>query len=398
MAISNWIAPSVIAYTGPKFGMVLGGIPYCLFMAVFFRPYLGTLYASSILLGIGAAVLWTSQGVFLTINSSDQTMSRNAGMFWAILQLSNLWGNIFATVELSGQKSIDSALRTRLFVGLLCAAILGVLLFLVLRYPGKRDRGRTATSRSTSTKVRCLHCTTKWREWVWLREIRQSFRLLMTLKMLLLAITFAYTGFMLTFWSGVFGTSIHFTKVLGDERNYLLGLSGVVIGLGEITSGALFGFLGSTIKRRGRSSIAVLGVVLQLISYLLIFLFFPFDSPSHETDLATYVAPNKDVALICSFLLGFGDAAINVQIYALLGNTYSADSAPAFALFKFVQSVTAAIAFFYATMTLPGQLVIVTATGILGAASFCIVELLNHREETKGLEIQLQSPKKSTNL
>ena len=45
-----------------------------------------------------------------------------------------------------------------------------------------------------------------------------------------------FLGFMLTFYSGVFGTSIHSTKQFGEERNYLLGLSGVIIGIGEITS------------------------------------------------------------------------------------------------------------------------------------------------------------------
>ena len=35
------------------------------------------------------------------------------------------------------------------------------------------------------------------------------------------------------------------------------------------------------------------------------------------------------------------------QIYSILGFMYTEDSAPAFALFKFVQSLFAAIAFFY---------------------------------------------------
>ncbi|OQV22320.1 UNC93-like protein MFSD11 [Hypsibius exemplaris] len=388
MAASNWIAPSMIAYTGPKFGMFLGGVPYCLFMAVFLRPYLGTLYASSVLLGIGAAVLWTSQGVFLTINSTDKTMSRNAGMFWAILQLSNLWGNIFATVQLTGQSSIDPDVRFKLFIGLLCVAILGVAILLILRYPGKLDRGRVSEPLFKKGWWKGQNCCTpvktNWKDWAWIKEIVSSFRLLRSRNISLLAVTFAYTGFMLTFYSGVFGTALHFTAAFGTERNYLLGLSGVIVGLGEISGGFLFGFLGSRIGRRGRAAIVLVGISLQMISYLLLFLILPTDSPLMETSKSSYVAPNKHVAMLCAYFLGFGDASINIQIYALLGNMYAADSAPAFALFKFTQSFAAAVGFFYSSvLNLPAQLGIVAGTGILGGLTFCLVEWLANRDDKR---------------
>ncbi|XP_055342919.1 UNC93-like protein MFSD11 [Paramacrobiotus metropolitanus] len=380
MAVSNWIAPSMIAYTGPKYGMILGGIPYCLFMAVFLRPLYGTLYAASVLLGLGAAIIWTSQGVFLTINSTDKTMSRNAGMFWAILQLSNLWGNIFATIQLGQGSEISHQTRFILFIVLLVVAIVGVVMILMLRYPGARDRGKSAAS-VTQTSTRSAR---DWRKWAWILEIVASFKLLITRNMLLLAVTFAYTGFMLTFYSGVYGTAVHQTGQFGTEKNYLLGLNGTIIGIGEIVAGALFGFLGSRIHRLGRSLIVSIGVLMQLVSYLLIFLYFPAMSPLRVSSEATYIEPSKAVALSCAFMLGFGDASINIQIYALLGNMYAADSAPAFALFKFMQSFTAAIGFFYSSeLTLPPQLAIVAAFGVAGAFTFVLVEWLTYRDFTR---------------
>ena len=58
-----------------------------------------------------------------------------------------------------------------------------------------------------------------------------------TPRMLMLAVTFCYTGLMLTFWSGVYGTSIGRTKKFGEDAKSLVGLHGIVIGAGEIIGG-----------------------------------------------------------------------------------------------------------------------------------------------------------------
>ena len=61
-----------------------------------------------------------------------------------------------------------------------------------------------------------------------------------------------------------------------------------------------------------------------------------------------FIEANKYLAIACSFLLGFGDACFNTQIFSILGSAYKDNSAAAFAIFKFVQSFAAAAAFFYA--------------------------------------------------
>lgn len=43
------------------------------------------------------------------------------------------------------------------------------------------------------------------------------------------------------------------------------------------------------------------------------------------------------IALLCSFLLGLGDSCFNTQLYSILGRIYAQESAPAFAIFKFIQ-------------------------------------------------------------
>ncbi len=43
-------------------------------------------YIVSVLMGFGAAFLWNGQGVYLSVNSDDSTISRNSGIFWALFQ------------------------------------------------------------------------------------------------------------------------------------------------------------------------------------------------------------------------------------------------------------------------------------------------------------------------
>lgn len=88
------------------------------------------------------------------------------------------------------------------------------------------------------------------------------------------------------------------------------------------------------------------------------------------------------MAIACAFLLGLGDSSFNTQIYSILGSLYSEQSAPAFALFKFFQSLTAAAGFFYSNvLELHWQLLILVVTGTLGTISFFNVE---QNQDSKG--------------
>ena len=87
------------------------------------------------------------------------------------------------------------------------------------------------------------------------------------------------------------------------------------------------------------------------------------------------------VALLCSFLLGFGDACYNTQIYSILGCVYSDNSGPAFALFKMTQSIGAACCFFYSSvLLLQYHLIILVVFCVAGTLTFCIVEWEAHRK------------------
>lgn len=92
--------------------------------------------------------------------------------------------------------------------------------------------------------------------------------------------------------------------------------------------------------------------------------------------------PRPVMALTCSFLLGLGDSCFNTQIYALLGGVFAKKSTEAFSLFKFTQSVAAALSFIYSShLGLRVQMVILVIFGTIGTVSFYVVEWGEKRKQ-----------------
>ena len=57
-----------------------------------------------------------------------------------------------------------------------------------------------------------------------------------------------------------------------------VGLIGLMVGIGEISGGAIFGIFGKRTRRFGRDPIVVLGMLLHMVSFLLIFYTVPSDA------------------------------------------------------------------------------------------------------------------------
>ncbi|NWU58584.1 MFS11 protein, partial [Dromas ardeola] len=371
---SNLVSPSVVAIVGPQLSMVISGIFYSLYIAVFIQPATWTFYTASVFIGIAAAVLWTAQGNCLTVNSDENTIGRNSGVFWALLQSSLFFGNLYIYFAWQGKTHISESDRRTVFIALTVISLVGTVLFFLIRKqedtkaPGEEDSTNEILGDSSSAENKMVRAVAAF---------KKSIKLSFTKEIMLLSVTTAYTGLELTFFSGVYGTCIGAVNRFGSEEKSLIGLSGIFIGVGEILGGGLFGLLSKN-NRFGRNPVVMLGIVVHFIAFYLIFFNMPNDAPiapMEGTDDVAYMIPSKEVAIFCSFLLGLGDSCFNTQLLSILGFLYSEDSAPAFAIFKFVQSICAAVAYFYSNyFLLQWQLLIMVVVGFFGTITFFTVE------------------------
>ncbi|KAF7659076.1 hypothetical protein LDENG_00003680 [Lucifuga dentata] len=380
-AASNLIAPSVVSLIGPQLSMFFSGLLYSGYIAMFIYPYTWTFYTASVLVGIGAAVLWTAQGNVLAINSTDSTIGRNSGIFWALLQLSLLFGNLYIYFAWQGHSHITDRDRQTVFISLTVISLVGCFLFFLIQKPDPESppaeatepllRAESMESSSTAVSPQSSLCSQA------VDAFGKACKLFITKEMLLLSTSIAYTGLELTFFSGVYGTCIGAMAQFGNDAKSLIGLSGICIGIGEILGGGLFGML-NKFNRYGRNPVVLLGLIAHYVAFYLIFLNIASDAPmasEQGTQMQTYINPSVNVALLCSFLLGLGDSCFNTQLLSIIGLVFRDNSAPAFAVFKFIQSIMAAVAFFYSSsLALHWQLLILVLMGFLGSLFFFVAE------------------------
>lgn len=386
-ATSNWIAPSYISLIGPRIAIITGCCCYVLFIASFLWPHTAFLYTASAILGAGAAFIWTGHGQYLTENSDSENMSRNAGIFWAIFQSSLFIGNLFVFFMFEDEE-IKKSTRETVFYVLIGLAVFGTLILATLRKSPQRLSLGEAEGVSSADKEFQIPEPVKERPLLaaWY-ALRDAFALFLTPRMILLSFTFIYTGLELTFFSGVYSSCIGFTKSIGESPKRLVGLSGIFVGIGEVVGGALFGIFASKISNTcGGSSVVITGFITHLFAYISIYLNLPNSSPFEDTTDKGFIEPSPVLAMAGSLALGFGDACFNTQVYSLLGVLFVMESAPAFALFKFFQSVAAAASFAYSIKTgLHVQLLILLVAMAIGTTTFVLVERRERRRKDEDI-------------
>ncbi|XP_067912940.1 UNC93-like protein MFSD11 isoform X2 [Heterodontus francisci] len=304
---SNLIAPSVVAVVGPKLSMVFSGVVYSGYVVLFSKPMTWSLYLASILIGFAAAVLWTAQGSFLILNSDYTTINRNTGIFWALLQGSMLFGNLYVYLQWRDATVISDHDRSTLFIVLSMCALAGTAILLALKNIRPEDNSSEINDPPLLESKLLKEKVTSTVDQI-TSEFWSMLRLFRTKNMLLLSVTIVYSGLVLTFYSGVYGTCIGATRQFGTVAKGLVGLTGMFIGIGEILGGGIFGLLCVNNQFR-RTSAILFGVIVHLLAFYLIFLMIPGDTPivgPTSSRYTPYLSPSPflqqwhlDTATIC---------------------------------------------------------------------------------------------------
>lgn len=374
--VFNFVAPFLIKLLGTRCSLVFGGCCYVLFLAGFLFVHQWFLYISSILLGLGAAVIWTAQGKYLTLNSTEQSAGKHSSLFLALSQVCLSCGGLLllAVFLLTSSSENVNANNSNSYVmesafseftvwilygSFAVIASVGVL---VLAFLPAAKQPEAAKDETTTN----------------LAQIKSIFRTAATTKMAALSLSCVYTGIVLSFWSSIFPTSIINTMQFRRQFNpkVLIALNGIIKGFGQPLLSLCFRCF--HLQRFRPSWLVLCGLCIHFVAFALCFLNLPNFAPLGQTAESAVINSNVWIALCCGFLLSFGDACWNTQIFAFLITNYPNRSAEAFALFKFYQSLLTSLLFFLSGyLLLYWHLLILCIFAVAGFIGFVIAERID---------------------
>ena len=184
--------------------MMLAGLTYLFNIIQLLYINENSIYVAAAVLGMGAPILWTAQGTFLSYNSDEGTITRNSGVFWAMNTSSTCIGNLFAYYLFKDKEFIEKDTRITLGSVLTVVSSVGIALMFFLR-PTPWAEHHSKDSMLTTFK--------------------NTIKLLLTKEMLMFSITLFYTGLHQTLWGGVYSTSIGFMRgYVTESIGFLLKL------------------------------------------------------------------------------------------------------------------------------------------------------------------------------
>eukprot|EP00055_Hartaetosiga_balthica_P015537 m.92419 g.92419 ORF g.92419 m.92419 type:complete len:567 (+) comp8891_c0_seq3:59-1759(+) len=347
---SCFFGPVFLDKLGEKWSMVIGGACYIVFMASMIvadkAPW--AVLASSVIIGFGSAILWVGIGSYLTKASTPDTLGSNNGIFWGIFQTSNVLGNLgayFIFNHLGGSNG--------LFIALTGAGCCGVLLLMCVRQTKHFEHTtnlKAARSKEpphntiliaaavnegddesqpllTPTPTPAISISKQ----IW-KDILDTFDIMGRNEILALIYMFFFSGFELAYWSGEVPQTICPSSI---------GIVMVFAGVGEII-GSIFANL--TSDKFGCTMVLLISACCYAGGLLgTTFLHLRPDVYRPEWNSASWLI------YVCTFLLGYGDAGINTQIYALIGKMSrdEGNMVKAFTVFQIWQNIGSAVGYFY---------------------------------------------------
>ncbi|KAI1692798.1 ion channel regulatory protein UNC-93 domain-containing protein [Ditylenchus destructor] len=371
--ISAWIAAPIVSWLNARWALAFAAVTYVLFQMGFLFINRTYLFVSSVFVGLGAAVIWTAQGKYISLNSTEQTASKHVSIFWVTSQSCFALGGVFLFFVFQYWDSFEENTVRTIYGVFTAFSLIGAIILAFLRLP-TCPPGQTQEDGSVIPKdIPLTHA----------QMFYSTLKLATSKRMLVLAVCLAYTGLQLSFWSGIYPTCISFTQKLGSNTKGLIALNLIAQGVAEAIAAVVCICLNNSTRFKvSRVNIICFGTLSHVVAYCIIGLSFPALAPLYETDGSGMFEPRTEIALFCGFLLGLGDACWNMQMFAFLISKYPLRAEQAFSLYMFFQALAASVSFFYSKfLELHWHSLILIAAVLLACICFSIAERIRDEDE-----------------
>lgn len=381
LSLFTFFAPFLVSLTGTKYGMFLGSVTYVTFVLANIWPSWPMMITAAALLGLGAAVLWTAQGAYLTLLarrganglSVDDSIGQMQGIFWSFFQVATVLGNL-STSLIKGKALFYTFVA---LAGLGCASLI-----FQPSIPDETEEEKLASanpsspasatahdglaaggldansggakagpmgSRSDEAAAALVPKPQSGRRSV-RRLIMATLSLCLDPSMALFIPVINLSGLVIGFLVTTFNLDVITASVGKDKIGFMMALCFFADALWSVLAGPLAGKI-------GRHGVIAIGGAAQ-ITFAVVLLF--------KRDTSGY-----ELIIPCVLLVGIGDATWNTQLNSLLGVLFPADLEAAFACFKLWASIGFALPCILGPyLAFKTKAIIVLCNGILGMICF----------------------------
>eukprot|EP00518_Triparma_eleuthera_P008779 CAMPEP_0182478344 /NCGR_PEP_ID=MMETSP1319-20130603/32348_1 /TAXON_ID=172717 /ORGANISM="Bolidomonas pacifica, Strain RCC208" /LENGTH=450 /DNA_ID=CAMNT_0024679671 /DNA_START=204 /DNA_END=1553 /DNA_ORIENTATION=- len=370
----SFVSPSVTNKLGAKMTMFWGTVGYAGLVAASLLYFENldkkldyVVILGGVSCGLGAALLWTAQGRLIMQYSDGTDNGHLFSIFWALFNLSSLVGGLltffyFGTGSDADDDDASNASdgSTMLYVIFLAFILLGAAATQMLVTPkalkrrmgglGERsDLPLLGAGRGDEEGVLApTGSDDELSKENWVAEMKATFALFGTRRMMLLSLIFFYTGYNQPYQLNTFGNR-YFEK-------QTIGLEMIIFYFSEIIGGLYVGSMldksaGDKVKQRHASKKCLcLFFVVTAASFILCYfqeIDCAFSSDDHCVQKIGYKDASAVRPSIIFALWGFSDSQIQTYSYWLMGTLYGSgvEQARAVGFYKMVQSLGWAIGF-----------------------------------------------------
>ncbi|ETN87009.1 hypothetical protein NECAME_05729 [Necator americanus] len=192
--------------------------------------------------------------------------------------------------------------------------------------------------------------------------------------MILLSFTFLYMGFLVSFFLGIYPTTLSFTASLVHDV-YIVALYSFFVGLAELSGGVLIRPLIKKIVNYKLQVVMIVHVLVVVAAMALFQLSTPERStiePNDESSL--FLQPNRYLACAVGYLIGMGDFTLTMARVIICQMAVPKHRNEVFSLTRIYQCISSCIVLFLSSyMTVTYWTTVMLVGMVVGVTTFLIV-------------------------
>jgi MFS family permease len=388
LTINCLFGPSLVTKLGVRGSLVFGFACICFFGAAYLVAVLlpkscdgdycdganairwSLVLTAASLFGFAASPTWVAQGSYMTANAKELSkkwahrglieydesssdlpvMGFLNGIFWMILQLTQVTGNVVpAAMQNAG------ASTSAVFIVYLVFGVLGLLIISLLR-PMDVVQKEVDVRRDVSDML------SLWRDP----------RLCLIIPIIL------YGGLEMGWVWGDFTATI----VKGSIGKKNIGFVMTVFGVSDALFSFVFGKLSDSI---GRFSVIIIGCFAQFtVAAMVVFqMSGTFDIIADDDGIPNEGAPGWSTLIMMAALWAVGDAALNTQLNSIISDMFGDQAEAGFANYKLCQSLGVSIAFVFPIIGIEfaSRTYVFAIVGVVGVLCLAVLEFCGFKKK-----------------